>query len=339
MRTLAVAALLLAAAATPAAAQTTGAIATGMPTLKPEVTVESDIVRIGDLVANAGAHADIAIFRAPDLGETGTVRAAQVADALMRNGLFDLDTRGMAEIAVTRASRTIETAEIEARIARALAGRYSLGAAENVAIAFDRDVRPIRTDPAARADLRVTRMHYEPGSRRFDLTFELAGAGSERPRFLRYTGTAYEAVEAAVLRHPVARGEIIRADHIAVERRARAEIGGAAPALASEAVGMAARRALRAGDALRTGDLAKPELVQRNESVTLVLETPGLVLTLRGKALEAGSLGEVVNVLNIHSKRTIPGVVSGPGRVTVAAATPRLAAAAAEPRNPARRTQ
>src|SRR5262247_3563041 len=35
------------------------------PTLKREVTVTGDIVRIGDLVDNAGAVAEVAIFRAP----------------------------------------------------------------------------------------------------------------------------------------------------------------------------------------------------------------------------------------------------------------------------------
>ena len=35
------------------------------PTLKPQVTVAGEIVRIGDLVDNAGAVADVAIFRAP----------------------------------------------------------------------------------------------------------------------------------------------------------------------------------------------------------------------------------------------------------------------------------
>ena len=52
------------------------------------------------------------------------------------------------------------------------------------------------------------------------------------------------------------------------------------------AVGMQARRQLRAGQALRVADLAKPDLVQRDQSVTLIYETAGLYLTMRGKALE-----------------------------------------------------
>ena len=46
-----------------------------------------------------------------------------------------------------------------------------------------------------------------------------------------------------------------------------------------------------------------------------------MVLTMRGKALEAGAQGDTVNVLNLQSKRTIQGTVTGQSQVTVAAPT------------------
>ena len=66
----------------------------------------------------------------------------------------------------------------------------------------------------------------------------------------------------------------------------------------------------------------KPELVQRNETVTLHYEVPGIVLTMRGKALESGAEGDSVSVLNVQSKRTIQGVVTGPGHVTMTPPSP-----------------
>ena len=91
---------------------------------------------------------------------------------------------------------------------------------------------------------------------------------------------------------------------------------------------MALRRAVRAGLPLRAADLAKPELVQKNDTVMLHYEVPGIVLAMRGKALESGAEGDMVSVLNVNSKRTIQGMVTGPGRVTILAPnTARLAAA------------
>jgi flagella basal body P-ring formation protein FlgA len=60
--------------------------------------------------------------------------------------------------------------------------------------------------------------------------------------------------------------------------------------------------------------------------VTLVYEVPGITLTVRGKATEGGAEGDVISVLNEQSKRTVQGVVSGPGRVIISTGSPRFAA-------------
>ncbi len=60
---------LLAASVTAAAAQTRDEII-ATPVLRASVTVSGDIVRIGDVIDNAGSAAQIAIYRAPDLGRS-----------------------------------------------------------------------------------------------------------------------------------------------------------------------------------------------------------------------------------------------------------------------------
>ena len=71
------------------------------------------------------------------------------------------------------------------------------------------------------------------------------------------------------------------------------------------------------------------------------MKSAGLYLTIRGKAIEGGTEGDVVSVLNLQSKRTVSGIVVGRGQVAVAVAAPRLApaeptvpTAAAEPAAP-----
>jgi flagella basal body P-ring formation protein FlgA len=46
------------------------------PCCAPSVTVSGDLVRIGDVIDNAGTAAQIAIYRAPDLGTTGSLPVA-----------------------------------------------------------------------------------------------------------------------------------------------------------------------------------------------------------------------------------------------------------------------
>jgi len=141
-----------------------------------------------------------------------------------------------------------------------------------------------------------------------------------------------ETVEAAVLTRDIERNELVKSSDLMTERRPKAAVGGDA-ALRERAIGMQMRKQLRAGQALKVADLGKPDLVQRDQTVTLIYESTGLYLTIRGKALESGVEGDVVSVLNLQSKRTVTGVVIGRGQVSISVATPQLPtnAAAAEP--------
>ena len=275
-----------------------------MPRLKELVTVTSDIVRIGDLVDNAGMAANIAVFRAPDLGQTGAVGITRVAEALRPHDIGALDMHGLTEVVVTRLSRAITGKDIEERIVRALAGQYGFGDAGSLGVTFDRDVRPMYVEASATSDLVVTRMNVDPRTGRFDATFELPGSAAARKLPLRFSGTVSETVEAATLLRAIGRGETVRATDISIERRPKAEVAGDA-INPDQAIGLTAKRALRSGAVLRPADLAKTEVVQRNESVTIVYEVPGILLTIRGKAMEPGGIGDVINVLNAQSNRTV----------------------------------
>ena len=138
-------------------------------------------------------------------------------------------------------------------------------------------------------------------------------------------------VEVAVLARPLSRGETIRQDDIIMQRRPRAEVNGTMITDLRQAAGLAARTSLQAERPLRSTDLMKPELVQRNETVTLVYEVPGIVLTVRGRATEGGAEGDAITVINEQTKRPVQGVIAAPGRVIVGGANPRFAANAQAP--------
>ena len=84
------------------------------PVLRANVTVADDVVRIGDIIDNAGTAAQIAIYRAPDLGTTGSLPTAQILNALQAHQVIGVDTRDIKAVSITRASRAIEASEIRA---------------------------------------------------------------------------------------------------------------------------------------------------------------------------------------------------------------------------------
>jgi flagella basal body P-ring formation protein FlgA len=314
---------LLAASVSAALAQTRDEII-ATPVLRANITISGDIVRIGDIIDNAGSAAQIAIYRAPDLGTTGALPVAQVLSALRSHQVIGVDTRDLKEISVTRLARTLEGKDIEAQVARALERKNGLGDAANLSLTFDRDPGDVRLDASNTGNMQPTSVRYEPRGSRFDVTLEISNETGAAPTKLRFTGTAIETIEAAVLARNVERNEVLKSSDVLVERRPKAEVGSDA-ATRDRTVGMQARRQLRAGQALRVADLAKPDLVQRDQNVTLIYETSGLYITVRGKAQDNGTEGDVVSVMNLQSKRAVSGVVTGRGQVSISVATPRPA--------------
>src|SRR5208282_289238 len=203
--------------ANPAAAQN------AMPALRANVTVSSDIVRIGDLVENAGPVADVAIFRSPDLGTRGAVATERIVEAIRPHQLIDIDTRGLAEVIVTRQSRAITAPEISARVAQALSGQFGFGAAQNISVNFDRDVRTLQVEPSATGELQVLGLAYDPRSAHFDVTFDLPSSAQLHRQPARYTGTAIETVAAVAVEHPVEHGEVLKASDLTILRRPKSE--------------------------------------------------------------------------------------------------------------------
>jgi len=327
-RALLLATALCAASAAAAFAQTRNDIIAA-PALRASVTVTGDLVRIGDVIDNAGPAAQIAIYRAPDLGTTGSLPVAQVLNTLRSHQVIGVDTRDLREISITRLARTLEGKDIEQQIARTLERKNGLGDAANLNLTFDRDPGDVRLDASNTGGLQATIVRFDPRNGRFDITFEISNDSGTAPTKLRFTGSAIETIEAAVLARSVERNEVLKASDVMIERRPKAEVGSDA-ATRDRAVGMQARRQLRAGQAIKVADLAKPDLVQRDQNVTLIYESVGLYLTGRGKALESGTEGDVVNVMNLQSKRTVSGVVTGRGQVSITVATPRPAPVASD---------
>src|SRR3954470_10542671 len=190
--------------------ETTAANASAAPQVRELVTVSSEIVRIGDLVENAGPAADVPVFRAPDLGQTGAVQISQIAEALRPYDVTGLEMSGLSEVVVTRLSRALTAKDITGRIARAFAGQYGFGDAQNHAVILDRDIRILHVEPTVTADLVVARMNVEPRTGRFDIAFELPGSMMSRRSALRFTGTVAETVEAATLTRSLRAGEVVK---------------------------------------------------------------------------------------------------------------------------------
>ena len=86
---------------------------------------------------------------------------------------------------------------------------------------------------------------------------------------------------------------------------------------ATAAVGLEARVTIYAGQALAAGLLAPAAVVERNDVVVLNYNQDGLSIRTEGRALDRGPVGARLRVMNLSSKITITGTVTGPGVMSV----------------------
>lgn len=297
-------------------------LAADRPTLRAEVVAKSDVLTLADLLDGvSGPLAERALFRSPALGETGTIQARRIADQASELGLGAIETGGRGQVTVTRATRRIATSDMEAALKRVLEMEHGIDS-RPLSIVFDGTPPSLLTAPETKGAVVAEDVVYDRRSRRVSATLAAGGSAGERRVSTRATGTVVEVVEVAVLNRLVNRGDALQASDFALERRVKDNVPADAQTNAAALQGQVARRPLSAGAVIRTGDLSRPEIVARGEAVTIVYEVPGMVLTMRGKANEAGAQGDSIAVLNPQSKKVLQAQVIGPGKVSVSAPLP-----------------
>lgn len=77
------------------------------------------------------------------------------------------------------------------------------------------------------------------------------------------------------------------------------------------------RRVIRSNTPIKESDVAKPMVLKRGDVVTLKVETKNIVITTRGKAEKNAAVGDIVQVLNIASKKMVEGIVKDTQTVVI----------------------
>ena len=118
------------------------------PRLKELVTVTGDVVRIGDLIDNAGVGRRTSPCSARPISVTPAPFRSDASPTRCGRTTWRSSTpAASSEVVVTRLSRAITAKDIEERIARAVGGQHGFGDARSLA----RQLRPRRAHHACRA--------------------------------------------------------------------------------------------------------------------------------------------------------------------------------------------
>lgn len=283
--------------------------------LRPIVTVDGDVVRLGDLFEGAGASADVALFGAPSPGASGQISTTRIFSAARENGFVGADYRGLTTVTVKRAGRRVGADAISTAIAARLASDHRLPA--DTEVELNAGQMEVVVENIASDTVEIRSLSFNGASGRFEATYVVPGSRALELTPATVVGSVSDVVRVPVLTRPVLKGDVVSQNDITMERRRRSEMGRDVLSSSSAIVGFAAKRALPKGLVLRDADLQKPEVIERNAIVMMRYEQPGLQLAMRGRAQQAAAVGDTVQVQNINSKKIVEAIAIGPNEVRV----------------------
>jgi flagella basal body P-ring formation protein FlgA len=291
-------------------ALTTSAIAA--PALRSEVTVRSEIVTVGDMFDNAGILAEEGLFRAPAPGTTGTVTIDAVREAASLVGLTEFEAEGIERVRVARPAAVVDTEFLTHLITVDLSQRGILAPDMIADTKFDRPDLVINAeavvDPA-----RLINLRYMPQSGEFTARFLIAG--QDEP--VDVTGTIDLLVEAPHLIDTLPAGTVLTQSDIEMRLVPLTTAETSGSARLQDLIGKALARQSRAGMMLKVNDVRAPELVSRNDIVTVFLKSGAMTLTVKGQALSAAAEGDTIPVLNLTTKKVLYGRATAAGTIEI----------------------
>ncbi len=297
-----------------------GTAQAGMVTLNRQSVVEDELVLLGDLFLNTGEKATIPVGYAPDLGRRAVFDANWLNRLARAHQLDWQATSRFDRVIVERASQSIEFSAIEAELVAAL-GLAGVDTDYEVAI----DNRGIRLSipVGALATVEIRELRYDRVAGRF--TGKVAAPAGEPVAFAPISGRVFETVDVPVPVRRIARGEVIREDDLAWLKVRAGRLTRDTVTAYEAIVGMTPRRALSPDKPVLGADIQRPVVIAKNSIVIMTLRVANMIITAQGRAMENGSMGDAIRVMNTHSQRVIDAEVVGPDAVTVWPIT-RLAA-------------
>ncbi|HEX9702544.1 MAG TPA: flagellar basal body P-ring formation chaperone FlgA [Rhodospirillales bacterium] len=281
--------------------------------IREAVSVNSRLVRLGDIFTGVGDKADITVAYAPEPGKRAIFDARWLYRAARAYGLEWRPLSLQDQVVVERESLTVSRDEIEDTIRAALIER---GVDPTTQVELSNRMMRIYIPGNATATIGVEDVAWEPRTGRFNAVLA-APAGDPAATRVRVTGTMHRMIEVPVLVKRAAAKDVFTERDVRMIKVRQDRLPKDVIVDASELIGKAAKRGLRADTPIMYTAVQQPVLVPKGSIVTILLHMPKMTLTTQGKALDDGTEGDVIRISNTRSHKIIEGEVTGAGRVTV----------------------
>lgn len=280
--------------------------------LHEQVLVQDSVIRLSDLFDGIEDSANQTVGQAPAPGDRMVFDIQRLA-AVAKTHNVDWRPRTWTDrVVVERTSQKINQQGIEMALQTELQRR---GAGRKVEIELANRGAEIVLPSGVAATIAVQQLDYDERGGRFTA---IVAAPADKPTTrLSVQGRVYELTDVPVLARRLNTGEVIRKGDIDWVAMRTDQINRNTLTDANRLIGQEVRRGTQAGQPVRSSDIRSPVIVTKGSVVTMILNTPKMQLTSKGKAMEDASMGDAVQIMNTQTKTVIEATVVGANTVQV----------------------
>jgi len=280
--------------------------------LKTTAMVDGNTITLGDVLEGAGDKSSIAVAQSPEPGGRIILRVARISALARKHGL-DWPTTAIRALAVIRSSTIVPERDIISKIKEALADS---GVPGEISLSMTGKNLRLHVPLGAKATIAVDDIRFDRNTGRFNAVVH-APADNRQAMQVELKGQAHAVMDVPVLVNRVAIGDKIAKHDIGWIKLRLDRTGRGTVTDLDEMIGMTPKRYIRANSPIRRADLRRPVVVAKGSTVTMVVSVPGMTLAMTGRALENGGIGDTISIMNSQTRKTIEGVVAGPGRIKI----------------------
>lgn len=282
--------------------------------LNQNPTITDSVIRVGDIFGGVEDHiASHVLGPAPKPGKD------MVLDAMTLNRLasaLDLSWRSnnyAEQVRIRSATHMVDQQDIKDLIVDKI---MSQGITQKFDIDLS-DSSPEIILPLSKPNT-VEIADFDYNSRHEWFTAELVSPSVSDPvTRTKVSGRVSFTTDIPVLKNSLQKGSIISAHDIKWTTVPTKAIPQDAVLRAEDIIGLTPKRMIIAEQPVQMGNLEKPQLVERGETVTIIYEDGPLTLTARGQALQGGAEKDLITVVNTTSNRSVDALIMASGTVLV----------------------
>lgn len=287
--------------------------------LRDTVTVGGEIVTLGDLFDDAGEASSVAAAKAPEAGGSLQLSVSRISLLARRNGIDWRNTLGLTHVIVYRKGMTIAEGDVSAAVSQAIIAQTpSLAPNSNLRVDFDNGAANVQVGEMAKATVKIEQLSFNPRNGAFAALVR-APADDMNAKLRRVSGRAITVLDVPVLKRDMAEGETIRPQDLDTITLPASRVSQDIVISEAQLVGLAPKRILRGGDMIRSADIRQPLAVTKGALVDIAYSNGALTLMMRGRAVQSGAVGDVIDIVNPTSNRKVQGVVTGANMVRIQA--------------------